>query len=242
MGDDTTSGLDPGTVERLLTTTRSVRKRLRLDAPVDLADVHDALRVAFQAPTGSNNRSWRFLVVTEAATRAALADVYRKGLSVYAAALAEMGERGMSLPVQPDGERLRTLDEQTTRSMRSAAHLTKHLHEVPVHVIPCLLGRLPDDADTFRQAAYWGSIHPAVWSFQLALRARGYGSVYTTLHLANEREAAELLGLPDDVTQCGLVPVARVDGDFHPAWREPVEEMAFLDRWGHGFTAPDPAG
>ncbi len=239
MGREAFERSEPGTVERLLTTTRSVRRRLDLQAPVDLSDIHDALRIATQAPTGSNNRSWRFLVVTDPDTRAGLAAIYRKGLTVYAAALAEMSEQGMELPVQPDGERLRTLDAQTTRSMRSAAYLTQHLHEVPVHVVPCLLGRLPEGADTFRQAAYWGSIHPAVWSLQLALRAKGYGSVYTTLHLANEAEAAELLGLPSHVTQCGLVPVAHVEGDFHPAWREPVDEVAYLERWGEGFVVPE---
>jgi nitroreductase len=228
--------IDRGSVDRLLTTTRSVRRRLVLDRPVDLADVHECLSIALQAPTGSNNRSWRFLVVTDAGRRAALAAIYRRGLSVYAAALSEMAERGMDVPVTADEGRLRTLDEQTRRSMRSAAYLTEHLGDVPVHVVPCLLGRLPDDADTFRQAAFWGSIHPAIWSLQLALRSRGYGSVYTTLHLANEAEAAALLGLPADVTQCGLLPVARVEGDFHPAWREPVDEIAFLDRWGEPFA------
>ena len=240
MGPETDGALDRAATDRLLTTTRSVRRRLLLDQPVDLADVHECIRVALQAPTGSNNRSWRFLVVTDAATRAALADIYRRGLSVYAAALTEMSGRGMDVPVVVDEGRLRTLDEQTTRSMRSAAYLTKHLHEVPVHVIPCLLGRLADGADTFRQAAYWGSIHPAVWSLQLALRSRGYGSVYTTLHLANEADAARLLDLPAHVTQCGLVPVGRVAGEFGPAWREPVEEVAYLDRWGEPFEAPGP--
>jgi len=238
MGTDD-DHLDRTLVDRLLTTTRSVRRRLVLDRPVDLRDVHECLQVALQAPTGSNNRSWRFLVVSDPATRAGLADIYRKGLTVYAAALSEMSDRGMELPVVADEGRLRTLDEQTTRSMRSAAYLTRHLHEVPVHVIPCLLGRLADGADTFRQAAYWGSIHPAVWSLQLALRSRGYGSVYTTLHLAHEAEAAALLGLPEHVTQCGLVPVARVEGTFGRAWREPVDEVAYLDRWGAPFTAPD---
>ena len=238
MAQEIDGQLDPGAVDHLLTTTRSVRRRLLLDRPVDLADLHECIGVALQAPTGSNNRSWRFLVVTDPGTRAALADIYRKGLAVYAAALTEMSGRGMDVPVTVDEGRLRTLDEQTTRSMRSAAYLTKHLHEVPVHVIPCLLGRLADGADTFRQAAYWGSIHPAVWSLQLALRSRGYGSVYTTLHLANEAEAARLLGLPEHVTQCGLVPVARVAGAFRRAWREPVHEVAYLDRWGEPFDAP----
>ena len=232
--------IDRDAAERLLTTTRSVRRRLVLDRDVDIADVHDCLRIALQAPTGSNNRSWRFLVVTDASKRAALAAIYRQGLVTYAAALEEMRGSGMELPIVADEGRLRTLDAQTRRSMRSAAYLTEHLHEVPVHIVPCLLGRLADGADTFRQAAYWGSIHPSIWSLQLALRSRGYGSVYTTLHLAHEAEAAALLGIPAHVTQCGLVPVAHVDGDFRPAWREPVVEVTFHDRWGEPFVAASP--
>ena len=114
----------------------------------------------------------------------------------------------------------------------SARHLTAHLHEVPVHVIPCMVGRLPDAYDNFRAAAYYGSIQPAIWSFMLALRARGYGSVYTTLHLVHEREAAELLGLPDHLCQVGLVAVAPYLGDdFRPADRGPIEEIVHVDRW-----------
>jgi nitroreductase len=232
---DASKPFDRAAVDRLLSTTRSVRRRLELDRPVDLAVVHECLGLALQAPTGSNNRSWRFLVVTDPATRAALASIYRKGLAVHAEALGEMSERGMDLPLTSDEGRLRTLDAQTKRSMRSAAFLTAHLHEVPVLVVPCLLGRLAPQASVFMQAAYWGSIHPAIWSFQLALRSRGYGSVYTTLHLAHEAEAAEVLGIPSEVTQCGLVPVAATTGEFHPAWREPVAELTFADRWGEPF-------
>jgi len=230
-------GLDLDTVDRLLTTTRSVRRRLDLEAPVSLDDVMTCLEIAQQAPTGSNNRSYRWIVVRDAATRAALADIYRKGLGEYARATQELNDRGFESKVAVDDERTRALDAQTKRVFASARHLTAHLHEVPVHVIPCMVGRLPEAYDNFRAAAFYGSLHPAIWSFQLALRARGYGSVYTTLHLVHEAEAAELLGIPDHITQLGLVPVARFTGDtFGPAERGPIEEIVAHDRWDAAWT------
>jgi nitroreductase len=230
-------GLDLATVDRLLTTTRSVRRRLDLDQPVALDDVRHCLEIAQQAPTGSNNRSYRWIVVTDGAKRQALADIYRKGLAEYARATEELSARGFESKVSvTSDERTRALDAQTKRVFASARHLTARLQEVPVHVIPCMVGRLPETYDNFRAAAFYGSLHPAIWSFQLALRARGYGSVYTTLHLVHEAEAAALLGVPDHITQLGLVPVARYTGEgFGPADRGPIDEIVAFDGWPDGW-------
>jgi nitroreductase len=226
------AGFDLTTVDALLTTTRSVRRRLDLERPVDLDDVRRCLEIAQQAPTGSNNRSYRWLVITDPAKRAALADLYRQGMGEYARATQELSERGFESKVGVEEERTRALDAQTRRVFASARHLHAHLHEVPVHVIPCMLGRLGDRYDNFQAAAYYGSIQPAIWSFMLALRSRGYGSVYTTLHLVHEAQAAELLGVPDHVCQVGLVAVARYTGDsFRPADRGPVDEVTYRDGW-----------
>jgi nitroreductase len=224
---------DLATVDTLLTTTRSVRRRLDLAAPVPLEVVMTCLEIAQQAPTGSNNRSYRWIVVQDPAKRAALADIYRKGLKEYARATQELNDRGFESKVAvTDDAHTRALDAQTKRVFASARHLTEHLQEVPVHVIPCMVGRLPDAYDNFRAAAYYGSIHPAIWSFMLALRARAYGSVYTTLHLVHEQEAAAVLGLPDHLCQVGLVAVARYTGeDFQPADRGPLEEIVHVDGW-----------
>lgn len=224
---------DLAEVDRLLTTTRSVRRRLDLTRPVPLDVVMECLAIAQQAPTGSNSRSYRWMVITDEAKRAALAGVYRKGLVEYARATSRMEERGFDGRVDTDGERTRALDAQTQRVFRSARHLSLHLHEVPVHVVPCMLGRIERGDGNFMAAAYYGSILPAVWSFMLALRSRELGSVYTTLHLANEDEAAEVLGLPCGVTQIGLVPVAYYTGNgFKPANRGAVEDVVFVDEWG----------
>jgi nitroreductase len=203
MGD-----LDVDVVDRLLTTTRSVRKRLDLTRPVPLEVVQDCLRLATHAPTGSNSQGWRWVVVTDAAKRAALAELYRRGMSTNYAA----GE-------VPEGQR---------RTMESARYLAEHMHEVPVLVVPCV-------AKGNVGAAGWApSIYPAVWSFMLALRSRGLGSVLTTVHLYHRDDAAELLGIPGDFVQSCMIPVAYYTGDgFGPAARRPVEEVTYLDHWGH---------
>jgi nitroreductase len=83
----------------------------------------------------------------------------------------------------------------------------------------------------------YGSIYPAIWSFQLALRSRGLGSCITTLHLVHEGEAADLLGIPDDVMQVALIPVAYTIGsDFRPAERPPAEYITSFDTWGNKHT------
>ena len=116
--------------------------------------------------------------------------------------------------------------------MASAAHLAEHLHEVPVLVVPCLEGRIAEGSP-LEQAVAWASILPAVWSFMLAARARGLGTSWTSLHLAYEREAAAVLGIPyASVTQVALIPLASTRGtDFRPAPRRPRDASVHWQRW-----------
>jgi nitroreductase len=205
------SGLDLDTVDKLLTTTRAVRRRLDLTRPVDLDVVLECLRLAIQAPTGSNQQTWRWIVVTDAEVRTSLAELYR------------------GLPADRPPTRLGSVPppaDQQARVTDSAGYLMEHLHEVPVLVVPCV-------EDVGGAAGWAPSIYPAVWSFMLALRSRGLGSVLTTVHLYREAEAAALLGVPDGFVQSSLIPVAHHTGDdFRPADRRPVEEITYLDRWG----------
>ncbi len=203
--------------DELLSTTRAVRKRLDLHRPVPREVILECIRLSQQAPTGSNQQSWRWLVVTDPAKRAALAELYR--------ALAKP-----HFPTAMDAAR-QTGETQTLRVYESADFLADHLHEVPALVIPCHLGRPGDMLVT--QASFFGSIFPAIWSFNLALRARGLGTVLTTIHLIREKEAAAILGIPDDVTQVALLPVAYTIGDtFKPAARPPAEDITFWNEWG----------
>jgi nitroreductase len=211
-------GFDLSETDRLLTTTRAVRKRLDLGRPVEREVVLDCLRIASQAPSGGNTQPWRWLVVDDPDVRAGLADLYRRGYAPY----IEMQKAAVA---QAGGD-------DDSPILRSSDYLAAHLHEVPVHVIPCLLARLPESPAPADAAGFYGSILPAVWSFMLALRSRGLGSAFTTLHLHHEREAAELLDIPDTVTQVALLPVAYVTGgDFRSADRKPVEAVTYWNGW-----------
>jgi nitroreductase len=175
----------------------------------------ECLRLAVQAPTGSNAQGWRWVVVPDADKRAELARLYRSGGEGYLEQAATTEQ-----------------DPQTRRVYESAFSLLEILHRVPVFVIPCIERRV-DGAPTVVTASTYGSILPAAWSFLLALRSRGLGSTWTTLHLAKEQEAAELLGIPDTVTQVALFPIAYTIGDdFKPASRPPVEGITYWDEWG----------
>lgn len=205
--------MDTTVTDHLLSTTRAVRKRLDLDRAVEPEVILDCLRLAVQAPSGSNSQGWRWVVVTDAGKKAALARIYEEAGGDYLRKSA--GANGAQ-----------------GRVYSSAAYLLDVLHRVPAMVIPCIEGRV-DGASNGRAAGFYGSILPAVWSFQLALRSRGLGSAWTSLHLQKEQEAAEVLGIPDDISQVALLPVAyTIGGDFKPAPRRPVEEITFWETWG----------
>lgn len=210
---------DLSQTDKLLTTTRSVRKRLDLTRPVPREVILECIDIACQAPTGGNRQPWRWMVIDDADTIGGLADIYRKRGTPYLA----------------DGRKLAE-DTGTTTQMEtiltSSEYLNEHLHEVPMMVIPCLLGRVPPDSPVMDSAGFYGSILPSAWSLMLALRSRGLGSAWTTLHLAHEDEASELLGIPDTVTQTVLLPVAYYTGDdFKPARRKPAAEVTYFNRW-----------
>jgi nitroreductase len=208
-------------VDRLLTTTRAVRRRLDLERPVERALLLECLELALQAPNGSNTQPWRFLLIGDAERKRAIAELCRE-------ASGGIGVRLME-------EARKAGDGPTERLYGSAVYLLDNLEKVPWLVIPCYLGKPGHfaDSDSMASASLYGSMFPAIWSLQLALRSRGLGSVITTLHLLREAEIAELLGIPEDVTQIALLPVAWTKGDaFRPAERQPVEEVSFVDEWG----------
>ncbi|HEY3483302.1 MAG TPA: nitroreductase family protein [Streptomyces sp.] len=204
--------------ETVLTTTRSVRRKLDLDREVPQHILDDCLRIAQQAPAaGSMAAQFRWLLVRDAETKAKIA-VYNR--ETAEAAWAKYGH----------------LVEE--RALASAQHLVRNLERVPVLAIPCMIGRPP--ADAFSQSAYFGSAYPAIWSFQLALRDRGLGSSICGYHLQDhEADVAELLGIPDDVMQISLLAVAyTTQRDFRRATRPNIEDITYFDAW----NSPQPRG
>jgi nitroreductase len=208
--------------DELLTTTRSVRKRLDLTRPVPLELVRECLEIAMQAPSGSNRQTWQWLVVTDGQLRREIGELYRRAVAGY---LASSGAAGKLFADDPGRSAVQR------RVGDSVAYLGEHLGEVPVLVLPCLQvsGRgLPAG----NQAGLWGSLLPAAWSYMLAARARGLGTAWTTLHLSAEQEVAGLLGLPADVRQAALIPTAYYTGDrFRPAPRQPLDDVLHLNGW-----------
>ena len=200
--------------DHLLSTTRAVRRRLDFDRPVDKQVILDCLRLAIQAPTGSNRQNWRWVVVTEPELKDGIANAYRDGAGSYL-----------------EDRRKQATTPQERRIFESAVFLAENMQRAPVLVIPCIEHPIDLSSNGSAASAY-GSIMPAVWSFQLALRARGLGSTWTTLHLRCEARVAELLGIPDGVHQVALLPVAYTKGtDSKPARRRPVEEFTHWNRW-----------
>jgi len=209
------------TADEVLTTTRAVRRRLDLDKPVEPTLLRECLEIALQAPSGSNAQGWHFVLVTDPATRAAIAGYYKQAFDDYAADAVEPAadKEGMSATQQ--------------RVLHSARHLADNLHRVPALLIPCCRGR-PDgpDAPLALQAGLFGSIVPAAWSFMLAARERGLGTCWTTLHLVYEKEVAGILGIPEDVAQVAMIPVAHSIGtDFKPAPRKPLDQVLHTNTW-----------
>lgn len=207
-------------VDEVLTTTRSVRKRLDLTRPVPREVLMECLEIALQAPTGSNAQGWQFLFVDDPEKKKALADIYRTNATPYL---------DRERPSRGD-----VRDEQMSRVVSSSKYLNEHLHEVPVMMIPCVAGRA-EKVGPGQSAGFWGSLLPAAWSFMLALRSRGLGSAWTTLHLPGdgEKQAAEVLGIPyEKYSQGGLFPVAYTIGtDFKPARRLPAEQLTHWNSW-----------
>lgn len=206
--------------DEVLTTTRSVRKRLDLDKPVPREVLMECLEIALQAPTGSNSQGWQWMFVTDPVKKQAIADIYRANATPYLAQpMTEYGEGDVR------GERMEFVSG-------SARYLAENMQDVPVLLIPCLKGRVEETPST---ASFWASLFPAAWSYCLALRNRGLGSCWTTLHLLGdgEKQTAEVLGIPyDKYTQGGLFPIAYTKGtDFKPAKRLPAEQLTHWDTW-----------
>jgi nitroreductase len=208
------------TPEELLTTTRSVRRRLDLNRPVPAELIRECVDTAVQAPTGSNTQGWQWVVVTDPALRRLIGDRYRESWYAYASA---------GRPAFPEGDPRR---QRAPRLLTSARYLADHMAEVPAMVIPCIEGRAEGQAN-MGMAGLYGSIIPATWSFMLAARLRGLGSAYTTLHLRYEEEISKALGIPyERYMQAALLPVAYFTGDtFQPAARIPLESIMHWERW-----------
>ena len=211
---------DLAQTDRLLLTTKQVRKRLDFERPVPRDVLLECIDIASRAPMGSNLERNKWLIVEDPELKRKIGDLYRRNAADY----LDQSEAFKS-------------DDRGSRVVSSAKYLAERMHEVPAMVIPLRLDRV-ENASSGEQSGWYGSVLPGVWSFQMALRSRGIGSCWTTLHLGYEAEVAELLGIPDTVTQVAMLPVGYYTGDsFSVTPRRPAAEITFIDRWGE--TAVD---
>lgn len=221
-------------IDRLLSTTKAVRRRLDLGRPVPRQVITECIRLACYAPNASNAQDWRWVVVDDPDQRRLVGEHYRK--------LLEPPVSQMLASKQQMG------DVAGARISESILFLAARMAEVPVLVVPCFdvtsaearYRQLIPDPDLARAAVsgthrmtpgMYASILPAVWSFQLALRSRGLGSALTTAHQSDEAGMAEILGIPLSWAQVALIPVAyTTGGDFTPSPRKPVEDVIVWNR------------
>jgi nitroreductase len=195
-------------VDHALSTTRSVRRRIDWARRIEPEVLEAAIDVAVQAPTGANAEAWRFLVLTDPEPKHAVAELYRRALGRFRETRSEAAQK----PAVND--------------------LAERLHEIPALSIVCSEG-VPDAASRALQVAFYASVLPAAWSLMVALRARGLGATWTTLHLLHEAEAAAALGIPDGVTQTVLLPVGYMrDAVLKPALRKGARDVTYWNRWG----------
>ncbi len=212
----------------ILSTTRSVRLRLDFERPLEPEVIKECLEIALQAPTASNSQQWQWLVLTDREKIAGIAQIYRDSFMQLAAARAD------EAPRWPAGDARAAAADGVTKS---ATYLANEMHRCPALLIACINGRV-EQAGPMAQAGTYGSILPGAWSFMLAARSRGIGMAWTTLHLRDEALSRELLGIPEDVTQAVLFPMAYFTGEtFHPAPRVPLEEVLHWNQWGQ--RSPD---
>ena len=208
---DERRSIDLASVDHVLTTTRAVRRRLDVDRPVADSVIRECIEIATYAPSARNEQDWRWIVVIDRERRAKIAELWRRPGG-------DVG-RTTGRPVDP-------------KIVRANQELNARLERVPAFVLACILTRLAPSANDRVRADFYGSIIPAVWNLQLALRARGLGSVFTTSFLRHERAFMELLEIPDDVTPVVLLPVAYFKGELSRPPRDPVDEVIFWDSWG----------
>jgi nitroreductase len=212
-------------IDELLTTTRTVRKRLDLERPVERRVIEECLDLALQAPNGSNHQDWRWIVIDDR-------DKIEGAAAIYNAAMDQFQE-----DIAAGREKYTRGGERVEQIGASVAHLRENMHRVPALLVPTQGDRFGThrnrEGGAFHEASMWGSIVPAVWSFMLALRSRGLGSAWTTVHLLREREMADLLGIPyQQNVQTGLFPIAYTIGtDFHRAARNPLDQVLSYNEW-----------
>jgi nitroreductase len=215
-------------IDRVLTTTRAVRHRMDFDRPVPRKVVEHCLRLAQQAPMGSNLEDWRIVCVDDPTLRTKLSELYTEVWHQTVEGPLAAGEAATTTRLSPSVRADPVAQGRQARILTAVKYLVDHLERVPVLVVLCSTKPVPSKPLGGTASGYYGSIFPFAWSFQLALRSRGLGSVMATALAHKASKVQAVLGLPADWRPITLLPVAYTRGlDFRPAARADLSEVAF---------------
>ena len=200
-----------------LYTTRSMR-RVKED-PISEEIIKTMVDAAIRAPSGSNRQGWKFLVVTDEETRRQLGDIYRETWDYY---MKEFYGGKPDLGASEVGDDKKA--NQVIKISKSAGWLAENFHKVPAHFLVFS-----------RNDPTGSSIFPAIWSLMLAGRAHGIGTCLTTVMSFKQKEAFEILGVPDDKgwSLNAVVTAGYPLGKWGVAERNPVDEVTYLNKWGN---------
>jgi len=219
-------------IDEVLTTTRAVRFRLDLDRPVEPEVIEECLAIAQQATVGSNREDWRFIAVRDPERKRQIAELYRDVWVQTVERPLKEGDPATLARLDPTHRSGDAAQRRQDRTLRGVKYLADNLERVPVLVFAGSVAPQPPTPVGKLASGYYGSIFPAVWSFQLALRSRGLGAVLATAAVYHADRIAEILEVPEECPLLAMVPVAYTQGlDFKAAARRPLSEIVCWDRW-----------
>jgi len=198
----------------IIDTTRAMR-RLKPD-PVPDNLIKKILQAGFSAPNGGNAQKWKFMVIKDMEIKKQIQVLYKR-------AFDEVVSPSYAISPTPPGATRDSYNRQNT----AVEYLTEHYHEAPVWIIPCI-----EHGDSKVDRTAGASIYPAVQNMLLAARALGLGSTLTTRYLMHEKEAEEILGLPNGVHSYAILPIGYPIGNFGPVGRGNIEDFVYIDKWG----------
>ena len=179
------------------------------------------------APSGGNRQGWRVVVVRDAATKRALADLSGVAAKRYVAQ-SQNGENPWNTIDPP------RVDAATIERTQPWARLTEPIATAPVVLVLCVDLKVVAsvDQDLERIGIVSGaSIYPFAWNVLLAARHEGFGGTITTLATAQEPKIQALLGIPTHAAVCAVMPLGRPVRLLTKLKRKPVAEFAVRERW-----------
>jgi nitroreductase len=222
-------------VDEVLTTTRTVRFRLDFDRAVTRDLIEECLSIAQQSTMGSNVEEWRVVAVTQDELKLKIAELYRDTYEQLVARPLRENDQVVQERLAPALRGSAGDQKRQQKIMDGVKYLAENLENVPVIMVFATTTPAPPEPVGKLASGFYGTIFPMIWSFQLALRSRGLGSVMATGAMHHANEISKLLNFPDNFIPITIIPVAHTKGlNFNAAHRLPVKDILRFNTWGKG--------